>query len=168
MDSRVTCQLYYPLYTDGVLTCQLIYSLYADSKVISAVLSLAHGKCSYSVDGNIITINAIGPWNLEFFMQMHLELADIILTRVDISNFAILLILQGDSLAAQDGLDYHLKLVRAGPTKAIAINSAMSNSPQITQSIFKKRYDQAGLKNSVLDCTQAAKAWLATQLNKEH
>jgi len=129
---------------------------------------IPHGKCSYSVDGNIITINAIGPWNLEFFMQMHLELADIILTRVDISNFAILLILQGDSLAAQDGLDYHLKLVRAGPTKAIAINSAMSNSPQITQSIFKKTYDQAGLKNSVFDCTQAAKAWLATQLNKEH
>ena len=73
-----------------------------------------------AVDGNIITISAIGPWNLEFFMQMHLELADIILTRVDISNFAILLILQGDSLAAQDGLEYHLKLVRAGATKAIA------------------------------------------------
>ena len=129
---------------------------------------IPHGKCTYSVDGGIITINAIGPWNLEFFMQMHIELADIILTKVDIKNFAILLILEGDSLAAQDGLDYHLNLVRTGPKKAIAINSALSNAPKITQSVFKKVYDQARLKNNVFDCCEVAKVWLATQLNTKH
>jgi len=123
-----------------------------------------HGKCNYLVENNIITIDATGPWNLEFFKQMHRELADIILNDVDFNNFAILLILKGDSVAVQDGLNYHLNLVRSGPTKALAINSALSNAPQITQSIFKKVYDQAGLKNQCFNSTDAAKAWLAAQL----
>ena len=106
-----------------------------------------HGKCHYLVEDNIITIDATGPWNLEFFKQMHQELIDIAVKKVDVNNFAILLILQGDSLAGQDGLDYHLKLVKAGSAKALAINTALSNAPAITQSIFRKVYDQAGLKN---------------------
>lgn len=126
---------------------------------------LPHGKCHYLIEGNIITIDATGPWNLEFFKQMHLELQDIILTKVDIDNFAILLILQGDSLAAQDGLDYHRKLVRAGSAKALALNCTLSISPAISASIFKKVYDQAGLKNKCFDTTETAKAWLIKQLS---
>lgn len=75
---------------------------------------------------------------------MHHELGEIIVNDVDFNNFAILPILpilKGDTLTAQDGLNYHLNLVRSGPKKALAINSALSNAPQITQSIFKKRYD---------------------------
>lgn len=124
-----------------------------------------HGKCHYLVEGNIITIDATGPWNLEFFKQMHHELINIALTQVDVNNFAILLILQGDSLAAQDGLDYHLKLVKAGSAKALAIYTALSNAPAISQSIFKKVYDQAGLKNKYFNSTKSAKAWLTKQLS---
>lgn len=127
-----------------------------------------HGKCTYLVEDNIITIDATGPWNLEFFKKMHHELGKIIVNDVDFNNFAILLILRGDSLAAQDGLNYHLNLVRSGPTKALAIHSARSNAPQITQSIFKKVYDQAGLKNRCFNSTEAAKTWLAKQLTSNH
>ncbi|MBA6389855.1 hypothetical protein H4J38_03570 [Colwellia sp. BRX10-3] len=123
-----------------------------------------HGKCSFVVEGSIITIDATGPWNLEFFKQMHQELSNIILNDVDYHNFAILLILKGDSLATKNGLDYHLNLVRKGPTKALALHSGLSDSPKITKSIFKKVYDQAGLKNQIFDSTEAAKAWLTTQL----
>lgn len=126
---------------------------------------IAHGKCSYTVEDNIITIDATGPWNLEFFKQMHRELSEIILRDVDFHNFAILLILKGDSFAAQDGLDYHLNLVRQGPTKALALNSSLSNATAITQSIFKKVYDKAGLTNQSFNSTAEAKAWLRTQLN---
>jgi hypothetical protein len=125
---------------------------------------LAHGQCTYTVEDNIITIDATGPWNLEFFQQMHHELSNIILHDVDFHNFAILLILKGDSFAAQDGLDYHLNLVRQGPTKAIAMNSTMSNAAPITESVFKKVYDQAGLVNQNFDSISAAKAWLRTKL----
>ncbi len=125
---------------------------------------IPHGKCSYTVDDNIITIDATGPWNLEFFQQMHRELSEIILRDVDFHNFAILLVLRGDSFATQDGLNYHLNLVKRGPTKALAMNSGLSNAAQITQSIFKKTYDQAHLINQYFDSTEAAKAWLRTKL----
>ena len=126
---------------------------------------IPHGKCSYTVENNIVIIDATGPWNLEFFKQMHRELSDIILHDVDYHNFAILLELKGDSFAAQDGLDYHLHLVKQGPTKALALNSALSNASCITQSVFKKVYDQAGLANQSFNSTEAAKAWLRTQLS---
>ncbi len=125
---------------------------------------IAHGHCSYTIEDNIVTINATGPWNLEFFKQMHRELSDIILHEVDFHNFAILLELNGDTFATQEGLDYHLNLVKQGPTKALAINSAESNAAQITQSIFKKVYDKAGLENQHFDSTKAAKQWLKTKL----
>ena len=123
-----------------------------------------HGQCSYSVEGNIVTVHATGPWNLEFFKQMHYELGQIILHDVDFHNFAILLILQGESLAAKDGLDYHLNLVRSGPTKALAIYSTLSDAPQVTQSVFQSVYNRAGLKNQTFDSIDNAKAWLKAQL----
>ena len=126
---------------------------------------LPHGKCHYLIEGNIITIDATGPWNLEFFKQMHRELHDIVLSKVDIDNFAILLILQGDSLAVQDGLDYHRELVSVGSAKAFALNCTLSIAPAISESIFRKVYDQAGLKNKSFDTTETAKAWLLKQLS---
>ncbi len=125
---------------------------------------IAHGKCSYTIEDNIVMIDATGPWNLEFFKKMHRELSDIILNDVDFHNFAILLILKGDSFATQDGLDYHLHLVKQGPTKALALNSTLSNASQITQSVFKKVYDKAGLENQNFDTTEAAIRWLKSKL----
>lgn len=125
---------------------------------------IAHGKCSYTIEDNIVMIDATGPWNLEFFKKMHRELSDIILNDVDFHNFAILLILKGDSFATQDGLDYHLHLVKQGPTKALALNSTLSNASQITQSVFKKVYDKAGLENKNFDTTEAAIRWLKSKL----
>lgn len=125
---------------------------------------IAHGKCDFTVEDNIIIIDATGPWNLEFFQQMHRDLSEIILRDVDFYNFAILLVLKGDSFATQEGLDYHLNLVRKGPTKALALNSALSNAAPITQSVFKKIYDQANLANQNFESTESAKAWLRTKL----
>ena len=124
-----------------------------------------HGSCSFLVEGNIIIIDATGPWNLEFFKQMHRELVAIILNQVDRHNFAILLVLKGDSLAVKDGLDYHLNAVKTGATKALALNTSLSNAPQTTENIFKAVYDQAGLINKSFDTIDAAKAWLKTQLH---
>lgn len=125
---------------------------------------IPHGHCTYTVENNIVIIDATGPWNLEFFKKMHKELFEILQHDVDFNNFAILLVLRGDSVAAQDGLDYHLHLVKQGLTKALAINSASSNTSQITQNIFKKVYDRAGLINQSFDNTEDALTWLKTFL----
>lgn len=123
-----------------------------------------HGKCSFAVESNIISIDATGPWNIEFFKKMHSELGHIILNDVDDTNFAILLILKGEPVATKDGLDYHLQLVSTGQTKAIAIYSALSEAPAIAQGVFKKTYNQAGLKNKYFDSTASARAWLLKQI----
>lgn len=128
---------------------------------------IPHGQCSFIVEDNLITIDATGPWNLEFFKNMHRDLGYIITNNVDYQNFAILLICRGDSLAAQDGLDYHLHLVSKGETKALAMHVALSESPLVTESIFKKLYDKAGLKNQVFEDIELAKNWLKSQLCNE-
>jgi hypothetical protein len=123
-----------------------------------------HGSCHFSVNKNIICIDAAGPWNLEFFKQMHRELYQIVIDQVDINNFAILLVLRGDSFAAQDGLDYHLYRVQNSPTTALAITTKHSIAPQLTQDVFAKVYDKAGLENQCFDDVDDAIAWLNTKL----
>jgi hypothetical protein len=34
----------------------------------------AHGRCTFTVDSNIIIIDTLGPWNLEFFEILHSNL----------------------------------------------------------------------------------------------
>lgn len=125
---------------------------------------LPHGQCSFTVEGNIISIDATGPWNIEFFIKMHADLANFIMNDIDNQNFAILLILRGVPLATKNGLDYHVKFVSTGKTKALAIYSSLSESPAIAKSIFQKSYTQAGLKNKSFDSIEAANIWLNSQL----
>lgn len=127
---------------------------------------LPHGQCSFAVEGNIISIDATGPWNIEFFNKMHDELKSIIINNVDNQNFAVLLILKGVPLATKNGLDCHIKFVSTGKTKALAIYSRLSESPAIAESTFQKAYTQAGLKNKTFDSIEAAKIWLSSQLTK--
>ncbi|MEH6594463.1 MAG: hypothetical protein V7736_02805 [Colwellia polaris] len=127
---------------------------------------LPHGQCSFTVEGNIISIDATGPWNIEFFKKMHVDLTNIIINNVDSQNFAVLLILRGLPLATKNALDYHVKLVSTGQTKALAIYSCLSESPAIAESIFQKAYSQAGLKNKSFDSIEMAKIWLNSQLTK--
>lgn len=124
-----------------------------------------HGECSYTVEDNIITIDATGPWNLEFFKQMHLELSELVSHQVDPTNFAVLLIFRGDSIAVKDGLAYHLSRVKNSNTKALALFTGYSNSPQLTNNIFKNVYDEAGLYHQNFDSIASAKAWLTDKLD---
>ena len=68
-------------------------------------------------------------------------------------------------MAAQDALDYHLKIVSTGTAKAVALYVSLSDSPLITQSIYKKLYDKVGLKNQFFDDIDSAKSWLTSQLS---
>ena len=117
-----------------------------------------HGQCSFTVERDIISIDATGPWNIEFF-------TNIIINNVDNQNFAVLLILRGLPLATKNALDYHVKFVSTGQTKALAIYSCLSESPAIAESIFQKAYSQAGLKNKSFDSIETAKIWLNSQLS---
>lgn len=54
-----------------------------------------HGCSNITVEGNIIVIDAQGPWNYEFMAIIHKNILDAV-KHVDINNFAVLLHPIGD------------------------------------------------------------------------
>jgi hypothetical protein len=128
-------------------------------------LFTSHGKYQFSFENNIVAITAIGPFNLEFFKAMHKDLVNFILQNAEVNNFAILLDLQGESLATQEGLDYHVKAVAKGVAKAIAVDLSTSFYPSSTADMFMKTYSKANLKNQAFNNRNNAIQWLNTIVN---
>ena len=124
----------------------------------------AHGLCHYATDDNIVIIDSNGPFNLEFFKEMHADLIQYVTGNVDYRNFAILLIMRGNTLALPDGLAYHEVHVAKGTAKAIAVNLTHSDYASTTAKQMKRVYDKAGLKNATFEDIKEAKNWLNSHL----
>jgi hypothetical protein len=124
----------------------------------------SHGQCQFTLDNNIIIIDAEGPWNVEFFKQMHANLQQVVLENFININYGIIVILKGETLATQEGLDYHLYKVKHGTAKAIAINMIHSSFALTTQLEFEAVYNKAGIKNKFFNNTSTAKHWLESEL----
>ncbi|MCL6417053.1 hypothetical protein MIB92_15435 [Aestuariirhabdus sp. Z084] len=120
----------------------------------------AHGNCRFSISGNIVSIYAAGPWNLEFFQSMQKRLRALIESELDIDNYAILIDFVGVSLASPDVLDYHLEFVKQGNAKAIALNLQQCTSSLLTGEAFSRVYTEGGLTNKCFDNREDAIAWL--------
>ena len=119
-----------------------------------------HGSCSYCTQQNIITIEAEGPWNLEFFVKMHNDLKQIIIDRVDFNDYKILVLFKGEACASQDGFDYHLKAVKLGNARAIACSLEHCDNPIVTKALFEKVYNDAPLVNRFFLDSSEALQWL--------
>ncbi|MDP7593260.1 MAG: hypothetical protein QF552_11335 [Litorilituus sp.] len=124
-----------------------------------------HGKFTISIDGNIVIIEAEGPWNNEFFINMHRSLATQV-SKIDASNFALLVILTGEGVATFDSLKIHSKYVKAGSAKAIAINVGRCDTPFITKVIFEKVYKKNNLPHQFFNDNADAKEWLLTFIDE--
>lgn len=124
-----------------------------------------HGLCHYAIDDNIVIIDAKGPFNLEFFKEMHADLVNFVMANANYKNFAILLIMRGDTLALPDALQYHEEHVRKGTARAIAVNLTHSHYATTTAKQMQKVYTNAGLKNEVFDDIEDAKNWLNSHLD---
>jgi len=123
-----------------------------------------HGYCNISHDENIIVMDAEGPWNDEFFVEMHQKLLGAV-EQVDINNYAILVTLIGESIATSDSLVTHENYVKAGNAKAIAFNLAYCDTPLITEMMFAKIYNNNSLDNKFFNDSASAKLWLKEYLN---
>lgn len=120
----------------------------------------AHGRCQFTIDNNIIIIDALGPWNLEFFEVLHSNLQLIVLENFKNKAYGIVVILKGETLATQEGLNYHLYKVKQGNAKAIAVNMIHSSFALTTQIQFEAVYNKAELKNKCFRDTSMAKQWV--------
>lgn len=80
-----------------------------------------HGCSNITVEGNIIVIDAQGPWNYEFMAIIHKNILDAV-KHVDINNFAVLLHPIGESVPVNDAINTHVDFLKEGNTKAVAVN----------------------------------------------
>jgi hypothetical protein len=123
-----------------------------------------HGRCQIITDNNIIIIDALGPWNLEFFEILHSNLQQTVQSNFQNKTYGIVVVLKGETLATQEGLNYHLEKVTKGNAKAIAINMMHSSFALTTQIQFEAVYNKAGLKNKFFHDTSSAKQWIESLL----
>jgi hypothetical protein len=124
---------------------------------------IAHGKTEIIIEGNIIVIRCIGPWNIEYFHRLHQDIINAV-SQVDIHNYAVLLIPLNEAICVAEAIDYHVDFLKQGNAKAIAVNLIGSDVPNITKELCQKAYEQAGLNYQFFYSDESAKAWLEHHL----
>ncbi len=123
----------------------------------------AHGKFNIEASEHILLVDLVGPWNLEFVEQLHLEVIEK-LQGVNIDNFGVLLLPRGEALAVSESIGYHTEFIRQAKNKAIAVDLEFSTIPSLTKSLLKKVYQAAGMNHEFFDDRQSAEQWLKEQL----
>jgi len=123
-----------------------------------------HGTLTLTIEDNVILIEALGPWNIEYIDNLHRQLSWAV-TQVNPLNFGVLLTPKGEAISVEAGLEYHADFIRQGNTKAIALNLAHCTTPLLTENLFCKLYRAANIKHAFFDNAFDARVWLDKQLN---
>lgn len=123
----------------------------------------AHGKFTIEASKHILLVDVEGPWNVEFVTQLHLEVIEKI-KKVDVNNFAVLLLPRGDALSVNDAINYHTAFIKQAKNKVIAVNLSASSMPLLTKELLEKVYKTAEMKHAFFNDTDAAKSWIFQQL----
>lgn len=121
------------------------------------------GMLEITIEDNIIVITAQGPWNIEYLDNLHQKLLWAG-TQVDLNNYTILITPIGEAISVEAGLEYHLKLIRQGTTKAVGLNLTHSTTSQLTENLFTKIYQATGIKHAFFDNVFDARLWLEKEL----
>ncbi len=122
----------------------------------------AHGQACISVADSIMTIQSRGPWNVEYFTDMHCEIIETI-KKHSLTNFAVLLIPYGEAIAVHEAIDYHVNFLRKGKSNAVAINLSCCDTPLSTENMCRKIYEAAGLTHEFFYDNEQAIVWLQKQ-----
>ncbi|MFD2167864.1 hypothetical protein ACFSJY_16545 [Thalassotalea euphylliae] len=125
----------------------------------------AHGNVDIIVDDNVIMIDAAGPWNDEFFPELHQQLA-LAVQHVDVNNYGVVLNVSGSAIASPASIEAHAKFVEQGRAKAVAVNMSECTSASISETLFAKVYRGAGLKYEFFLDSASAIAWINEQLSE--
>jgi len=123
----------------------------------------AHGRCDITVENNIIFTEAEGPWNIEFFQHLHLDLIEAA-KKVDYNNFTLLLKVKGVGLAVEEAIPFHIDFILNGNVKAVAINLDDCGTPSSCQEFCSKVYNTANVKHKYFNDNEPAIAWLNEQM----
>lgn len=124
-----------------------------------------HGSSVIKIDGNIMCIEAEGPWNAEFFQMFHKEMTKAAYEHLDINNYGTLLLPLGEALGVLEGFQEHIAFVERSNTKGLAICLKNSAVPELSRRMCKKMYDQIDVNYQFFDEVEDAKAWLNSLLD---
>jgi len=122
-----------------------------------------HGECNLSVDRNILTINITGPCNKEFFFYLHQKLLSVA-DKININNYAVLLIPHGDAVIIFDAFLAHVEFLKSKSVKAIAVVLESCSTPSMTKSMCHKAYENADIVHQFFENRAAAKNWLNDEI----
>ncbi len=122
-----------------------------------------HGKCNIEIDNNIIVLHAEGPWNMEFFQQLHLDLIQAS-KQVIHAPYAILLQPIGEAIPVNEVIDFHINFIKQGKATAVAVNLEYCHSSFMTQQMCERVYSTAGIKHAFFNSRASALSWLKQQL----
>ena len=119
----------------------------------------SHGKCDINIKGNIIVVDAQGPWNLEFVEQLHQDLT-VAVKKVNNHQYFVLIRPYGEALVVNEGIDYHIHFIKNSHVSAVALNLQHTSTKSITKNLFEKVYQTAGIEHKFFTCNNLAEQWL--------
>ena len=122
-----------------------------------------HGKCNISIEDSIIIIESTGPWNIEYFHQLHQNIVTAV-SQVNVENYAILLVLHGEAICTHEVIKFHIDFLRQGNSKAVAVNLSQCDTPQLTKDLCCMVYKAAQLTFDFFDSNKQARIWLDSKL----
>lgn len=123
-----------------------------------------HGYSEIQLDGNIIYITAFGPWNDEYFDDLHVKLTAVVQT-VDISNYGVYLQPTGEAIAPQSAIESHLNFISRSQVKAVALNLQDCTTNRLTRSLCTNLYNKANINHKYFDNKETAIAWIRSYLD---
>ena len=125
----------------------------------------AHGYCEIVCKENIIYIKAHGPWNDEYFEELHQKLIAL-RAEFDPENYTVYLEVCGEAIPMNSSIDMHKAFLKSSTVKGVALNLEHCTTKIITKEICSKVYDDCDIKHEYFDAKQAAIDWLHSIMNE--
>ena len=126
----------------------------------------SHGKHNIWLDNNIVYVESTGPWNMEYFQQLHLEMPKLI-AQIPNQRYVVCLTLIGDAIPVKEAIAFHTEYVKTRSVLAIALDMSKCTSEVITQKILSDIYRCANIQHQFFEDSDTAKAWLIEVLQRK-
>lgn len=116
-----------------------------------------HGKSSITLNAPVLEIQLTGPFNLEFFEQLHAELREY----SPEASPLVLLMLSGETLMDKQALNSHIEFWQQYNIKAVAVCLESCASLIVTQCVFEHIFEEAMTFHRFFQQNTEARTWLA-------
>jgi hypothetical protein len=123
-----------------------------------------HGYTHITVRESIIFLETKGPWNIEYFQDLHQELLTTVM-HYKLLEYAVVLIPIGEAIAIPGVMEFHVEFISKGKAIAVAIDLSKCDTPHSTTRLCSEAYQSAQIEHEFFDDNTSAVAWLKTKMS---